>query len=185
VAAPEIRDLDDLVAALRAAAGLHDEGPGLPSILDHGLQCAALLACTHPDDLELQVAGLVHDVGWLARAGDRWRVDTSAAHDRAGAAAVEPLLGKRIARLVGGHVAAKRYLVAVERGYAGGLSETSTFTLAHQGGPMPEPEAAEFARSPDAADLVALRRADDAAKVLDAQVPGLERWLPALQALAR
>jgi hypothetical protein len=30
--------------------------------LDHGLQCAAVLATTAPDDIELQVAGLLHDL---------------------------------------------------------------------------------------------------------------------------
>ena len=30
--------------------------------LDHGLQCAALLEVSDPDDLELQVAGLIHDL---------------------------------------------------------------------------------------------------------------------------
>ena len=34
-------------------------------LLDHGLQTAAVLRATHPDDLELQVAGLVHDLGHI------------------------------------------------------------------------------------------------------------------------
>ena len=34
-------------------------------VLAHSLQCAALLAERHPDDRELQLAGLVHDVGWI------------------------------------------------------------------------------------------------------------------------
>ena len=56
-------DVDALFDALRASADADDEG-GLP-ILDHCLQCAARLRESHPDDVELQVAGLVHDLGWL------------------------------------------------------------------------------------------------------------------------
>ncbi|HLM19760.1 MAG TPA: inositol oxygenase family protein, partial [Acidimicrobiia bacterium] len=56
-------DVDALFDALRASAHADDEG-GLP-ILDHCLQCAAGLRSSHPGDTALQVAGLVHDLGWL------------------------------------------------------------------------------------------------------------------------
>ena len=45
--------------ALAAAPG---EADGL-SELDHALQCAYELSLVRPDDAELQVAGLVHDIG--------------------------------------------------------------------------------------------------------------------------
>jgi predicted HD phosphohydrolase len=32
-------------------------------LVDHGLQCAELLASWFPEDIELQVAGLLHDLG--------------------------------------------------------------------------------------------------------------------------
>ncbi|MFI8497018.1 hypothetical protein ACIGFK_00600 [Streptomyces sp. NPDC085524] len=55
---------------------------------------AALLRRSHPFDKELQVAGLVHEIGTLLCPGDR--------AFRAGlaAAAVRPLLGDRVALLV-------------------------------------------------------------------------------------
>ena len=33
--------------------------------LDHGLQCAALLEKSDPADIELQVAGLIHDLSLI------------------------------------------------------------------------------------------------------------------------
>jgi predicted HD phosphohydrolase len=181
-----LHDLDDLVALLRAAGSLHDEEDDAFTILDHGLQCAAELERRAPDDVELQVAGLVHDLGWLEPdevAG--WRVRPDAAHDAAGAELVRPVLGDRVATLVGGHVAAKRYLVATEPSYAGAISGTSTYTLAMQGGAMSVEEVDAFRARPDADALVALRRADEAAKVDGANVPDLDTWLPALRSLAR
>ena len=89
-----------------------------------------------------------------------------------------------MARLVGGHVAAKRYLLATDAGYAQLLSDRSTTTLGFQGGVMSPAEADEFARSPDLDDLLVLRRTDDAAKVRGARVPGLTTWRATVEAVA-
>ena len=53
-------ELLELLAAM--ASDPSEETDGL-SELDHGLQCAFELAAVRPDDHELQVAGLVHDIG--------------------------------------------------------------------------------------------------------------------------
>ena len=91
----------------------HDDEGGL-SILDHGLQCADLLASERPEDVELQVTGLVHDLGWLGGAprtggGSTPMPRTTSTGERS-------LLScsAHITRLVGGHVAAKRYLLATD-----------------------------------------------------------------------
>jgi predicted HD phosphohydrolase len=175
-------DVDALFDALAASRDADDEG-GLP-ILDHSLQCAARLRASHPDDLELQVAGLVHDLGWLERDGSSWMLRLDAAHDVEGRALVESLLGTRVAGLVGGHVAAKRYLLATDGAYASLLSARSEETLGFQGGVMTADEVAEFARRPDRDDLVALRRADDAAKVRGATVDSLVSWRPVVERVA-
>ena len=57
----------------------------------------------HPDDAELAVAGLVHDVADIADPTDHRD------HDRRGAELVAPLLGAARVCLVGSHVVAKRY----------------------------------------------------------------------------
>jgi predicted HD phosphohydrolase len=172
-------DVDALFDALRASADADDEG-GLP-ILDHCLQCAARLRSSHPHDLELQVAGLVHDLGWLERDDDEWTLRLDATHDVTGRALVAPLLGDRVAALVGGHVTAKRYLLATDPGYAAMLSARSEETLGFQGGVMTSSEIAEFERRPDRDDLVALRRADDAAKVRGAAVDPVDSWRPVVE----
>ncbi|MGW7434467.1 HD domain-containing protein [Streptomyces sp. NPDC054849] len=61
---------------------------------DHGLRTAALLRRSHPADKELQLAGLVHDLGRLLRPSEE------AEHALLTAEAVRPLLGERVARLV-------------------------------------------------------------------------------------
>ena len=161
---------------LLAASAVHADEEDV-DLLAHALQCAQRLREVAPDDVELQVAGLVHDIGTalVPDAPDR--------HARIGADAVRPLLGARVARLVGGHAEAKRYLMAVDGEYRSLLSARSVVTLAAQGGPLDERAAAAFARGRDAADLVQLRRADDAAKVAGAVVAGLETWRGPLAAV--
>ncbi len=174
--------VDELFGALAASRDADDEG-GL-SILDHSLQCAALLRIARPLDVELQVAGLVHDLGWLERCATGWALRLDAAHDVDGRILVERLLGSRVASLVGGHVAAKRYLLATDPRYRAVLSVRSETTLGFQGGVMTTEEADRFAASPGLDDLVALRRADDAAKVRGAVVPGLETWRAPVEQVA-
>lgn len=140
-------------------------------LLAHGLQCAEVLRASHPSALELQLAGLLHDVGHAV----------GGAHDHAsaGAAFIRPLLGSPIADLVALHVEAKRYLAAVED-YP--LSPASRLSLGRQGAAMTADEVAAFRAHPRAEAAVALRRADEAAKVVGRKVPGLEAWAPRLRA---
>ena len=163
-------ELAELLALLGHAPS--DEGDGL-SALDHALQCAFELSVAHPDDIGLQLAGLVHDVGHAFGPPDD--------HGRLGAACVRDALGDRVAALVEAHVAAKRYLVSTDDAYRARLSPTSVHTLELQGGAMSADAIAAFASSPHAADAVALRRADDDAKVPGRVVPLLDTWLPALR----
>ncbi|MEV7442418.1 HD domain-containing protein [Streptomyces sp. NPDC091204] len=67
---------------------------------NRGLRTAALLRRSHPSDKELQLAGLLHDIGQMLRPGDRAR------HAVLAAEAVRPLLGERVARLVRLHAPA-------------------------------------------------------------------------------
>jgi predicted HD phosphohydrolase len=168
--------LDELVDWLAAAGERPGEAPGL-SDLDHGLQCAAVLRRRRPDDLALQVAGLVHDLGHALADDD--------GHAAAGAGAVRPLLGDRVARLVGDHVAAKRYLVATDPAYVATLSPVSVASLALQGGALDAGARAAFTAAPGWPDALVLRRADEAAKVPGRPAGSLDDWRPALAAVAR
>ncbi|WP_217214336.1 hypothetical protein [Streptomyces sp. AC550_RSS872] len=81
----ELRSVEELMDLLYAC-------PHQPA-----LRTAALLRRSRPADKELQVAGLVHDIGQLLCPGDEIRRRERSAE------AVRPLLGERVRRLVGRH----------------------------------------------------------------------------------
>jgi predicted HD phosphohydrolase len=165
-----------LESFLRAMADVPcEDGPF--SELAHGLQCADVLRALAPDDIELQVAGLLHDVGQT--------LDPACDHGEVGAEALRGLMGERIAELVRLHVDAKRYLVTRDPAYRATLSPVSIATLALQGGDLSAGELAAFEASPFHADAVRLRKADDLAKVAGKRTSGLEAWSSALHRLAR
>lgn len=172
----DFADLADLEAWLaRMAHTPSDEGEGITE-LDHGLQCAEELRAVAPDDVELQLAGLTHDVGH-----GRGHIRD---HAWAGAEALRGVLGDRVAELVGLHIDAKRYLVTTDPAYRATLSPVSVATLALQGGDMDAAEIARFEAWPHWRAALDLRRADERAKTPGREVPGLEAWTPALRALA-
>jgi predicted HD phosphohydrolase len=168
--------VDDLLALLGRGHTVFDE-PHVDG-LSHALQCGALLRAEHPSDPELAVAGLVHDVSDIADPTDHRD------HDRRGALLVAPLLGERVARLVGAHVVAKRYLVATDDAYRSQLSVRSVETLADQGDALDDGERAQLASDPDIDAILALRRADERAKDPHASVPGLDSWRGLLDQVA-
>ena len=171
-----VEELMDLLHACRGAWDTPDRSGDPVDLHDHALQTAALLRRGHPADKELQVAGLVHDIGHLLRPGD------DAGHADLAAEAVQPLLGERVSRLVRLHVAAKRYLATTSPGR--GLSAQSALTLAVQGGAMTPLEAASFERDPYAEDAVTLRQADDAGKVVGLDAGVMEDWRTVLELVA-
>jgi len=157
-------------------AALADERPGdVVSALSHALQCAWLLQQQWPLDEELQLAGLVHDVA------SSLEPRPPGCHAAAGSQLVRGLLGPRVAALVAGHVAAKRWLVSCEPTYRNRLSDNSRGTLACQGEGFSALELAEFEASQYAADCVLLRRADDDAKQPGRIVASLGSWRPLVE----
>lgn len=167
--------VDEIVAVLASGAA-HPLGPGVPvTQLDHALQTAATLRHDHPDDVELAVAGLVHDLGQLLPDA---RDET---HAEDGAAAVRDVLGDRVAGIVGLHVEAKRYLVATDANYKVRLTQDSVVSLDRQGGVLDPGQASAFLAQPYAADAVTLRRADDGGKIRDLEVGNLDEWVPLLR----
>lgn len=81
------------------------------------------------------------------------------------------------------HVAAKRYLCAVDGDYWDSLSPASKRSLALQGGAFSPVAAANFMQQPYAEQAVQLRHWDDLAKVPNLRTPDLEHFLPSLQTL--
>jgi gamma-butyrobetaine dioxygenase len=72
------------------------------------------------------------------------------------------------------HVAAKRYLCAVEPAYFALLSEPSVISLHLQGGPMTAEECKTFESNPYYQDAIQLRRYDDMAKIPNLSVQPIE-----------
>jgi predicted HD phosphohydrolase len=167
--------VDELLDVLALGAG-SGEDQGVTH-LQHALQCADKLAALRPDDLELQAAGLLHDIGHVLEPDDR------RGHGGRARRHVEPLLGPRVGALVELHVTAKRWLVTVEPDYRHGLSRGSARSLILQGDALTAGDRAAFEAHPHHADAVLLRRADETAKVPGLAASSLERWRPVLDAL--
>ena len=166
-------------------AGQRLYGGEAVSQLEHALQ-AAWLAERNGGDDALVVACLLHDLGHLLSAqGDG---DLAAGLDDEHQHRVLPGLRggwpDSVVAAIALHVDAKRYLCQIEPGYAATLSEASRQSLALQGGPMTPEEALAFLDQPHAWRAIALRRHDDAAKVVGLQTPPLAHFMTKVRALA-
>ncbi|WP_405577318.1 TauD/TfdA family dioxygenase [Streptomyces sp. NBC_01190] len=210
-----LRRADSLepLAALFAGAGAAEYLGEPVSMAEHMCQAGARAEAAGAPP-HLVAAALLHDVGHFnesADSGDAGESDRSGdtaegaggagatgtvsghalmagtdnRHSHTGADLLGRWFGPRVTEPVRLHVAAKRYLCAVDPGYHERLSEASKHTLRVQGGVMTAREAAEFAALPGAADAVAVRRWDEEAKEPGAVTPPFEHFLPLLTGLLR
>jgi phosphonate degradation associated HDIG domain protein len=181
-AADPVRVIADLFAAEGAGEYLGEAA----TQAQHMLQAAALAegAGAAP---ELVAAALLHDVGHFrgAVSGHQLMSGTDNQHGDQGADWLAQWFGPGVTEPVRLHVAAKRYLCAVEPGYFGGLSAASVHTLRIQGGPMTPAQSAEFEASPWCQAALRLRRWDDAAKDPEAIVPAFGYYQRLLRQLVR
>jgi phosphonate degradation associated HDIG domain protein len=173
---------DDPAAMI--AALIDGKGEGRYGLTDinqraHALQ-AAWLAERSGCGAALIVAALLHDIGHMVHdLGDNPAArGVDDRHEEVGYDFLRVYFGPEVAGPVRLHVAAKRYLCAVEPDYFGRLSDDSVLSLSLQGGPMPQQEAEAFAALPHARAAVQLRRFDEAAKVKGLETPGVEHFLP-------
>ena len=152
--------------------------------LQHALQTAVLAEGAGTSNT-LITAALLHDFGHLLHAEDAADRRINACHEESGAAylasrfqpaAIEP------GRL---HVAAKRYLCAVDAAYLSGLSPASQRSLELQGGPYTSAESDVFANLSFTEEDVQLRRWDDCGKVPGMSLPPIEYFIPGLKASLR
>jgi phosphonate degradation associated HDIG domain protein len=174
--------IDDILQTFKNAGG-GQYGDEAVTQLGHALQCAMLAQQSGAAD-SLVAAALLHDIGHLVGAGDL----TAAAkgidkrHEDIGSDHLAPWFPPAVTEPIRLHVAAKRYLCATDARYYDGLSDGSRTSLAVQGGPFTETEAAEFIAMPHAPGAVDLRRWDDRAKVRDLPTPDLESYRAVLEA---
>ena len=177
-----VEEILDLFAT-RGAAAYHGEDV---SQEEHALQ-AAELAEREGAPAALVVAALLHDVGHLLDGQDEDLAQrgVDGHHEEAGCAWLARHFGPEVTEPIRLHVAAKRYLCAVEPSYAAGLSPASRLSLDIQGGPMTPGEVAEFEGNAYYRDAVRLRYWDDTAKVPGLPVPGPLHYRDRLEATAR
>jgi gamma-butyrobetaine dioxygenase len=176
-------------ASLEEVLALYDRWAGDPydevvTQLSHALQTAALAQAAGADDA-LVVAALFHDVGHLLALEAGLTNDRDLRHEARGSAYLAPLFRPAVTAPIALHVQAKRHLCATDPGYEAVLSAGSVDSLRRQGGAFTPAEQAAFAVRPGHADAVALRRWDDAAKELDADVPDLWSYERILRQLLR
>lgn len=155
------------------------------SMAQHMLQAAGLARAAGAAD-HLVVAALVHDIGHFTGviSGRELMAGKENHHDDAGADWLGLWFGPEVTEPVRMHVAAKRYLCAVDPAYIDALSEASVYTLKLQGGPMTDAEVKDFEASPYYSDAVALRRWDDMAKDANASTPAFDDFAEAVSAAA-
>lgn len=151
---------------------------------EHMIQ-TAMLAEENGEASEMIMACLLHDLGHLLEIRNKSsKMGTLGVRDHE-TVGQDYLLsigfGQKIANLVGNHVKAKRYLVAVCKDYGQNLSEASRQTLQHQGGLMTQSEAAEFRADPLFKESIRLRAYDDAAKVGGLKVRDIEYYREMLE----
>jgi len=166
-------------------------GPGSEDYLgedvtqaQHMCQAGALAESAGAAD-ELIAAALLHDVGhFLGQlSGHDLMSGTDNRHSHIGAAWLSQWFGAGVTDPIRLHVAAKRYLCAIEPAYAAQLSPASAHTLEVQGGPMDQEQVRAFEAEPYFAEAVSLRRWDDAAKDPGAATPTFEHFRPVLSRL--
>ncbi|MET0309622.1 MAG: phosphohydrolase [Sphingomonas sp.] len=152
--------------------------------LQHALQTAELARRNRCSDAMI-VAALLHDVGqFMDDAGNAAEaLGIDARHEISGSAYLGAYFSREVTEPVRLHVAAKRYLCAIDPIYLEGLSRASAISLELQGGPMSPDEIRAFEAEPFFADAVTLRRFDDMGKHPGWRVPDLASYRPLLESL--
>jgi len=152
------------------------------TMAEHMLQ-GAHLAEQGGESEDIITAALLHDIGhFTSEFGTFSMNDTQDKyHEEAGAEVLAGFFPSVVTDCVRFHVAAKRYLRAVDPGYLDKLSEASIHSLRLQGGPMSDEEVVEFERNPNLADIVKVRRLDDAGKVPGMEMPDFSHYAPMVQ----
>ena len=151
---------------------------------EHALQAAHLAEQEGASDA-LIIAALLHDIGHLLHHEGEDIADRGidARHEAVGDAWLTHYFGPPVTEPARLHVAAKRYLCAVEPEYLRQLSPASQQSLRLQSGPFSPAEVQEFEQNPYFREAVRLRHWDDAAKISGWNVPGVEHYRARLENL--
>jgi|HubBroStandDraft_2_1064218.scaffolds.fasta_scaffold33714_2 phosphonate degradation associated HDIG domain protein len=171
-----IDSVDTLFALLQAGGGEAYFGEPV-TVLEHSLQSAWFVQRKGAEK-ELVAAALLHDIGHLLHdeGEDAAARGVDTRHEELGVEILQGHFSAAVLDPIRMHVAAKRYLCFAEPRYLAALSPASVESLKLQGGVMTSANAEEFLATPHAREAVALRHADDAAKVKGLKVPELQTY---------
>jgi len=180
-----MNSIGNVVATLFQSRGDSEYGGEGVSQREHALQ-AALLAQQAGANEALVAAALLHDIGHLLHdlPDDAPEQHIDDVHENRAAAWLTHHFGPHVTEPVRLHVAAKRYLCAVDPDYLNELSPPSVTSLRLQGGPMSVSEIAQFKTSSHYSSALRLRRWDDAAKVPSLVTPSVEEFVELLDRVA-
>ena len=150
--------------------------------LEHALQAATFAQENNASDA-LITAALLHDIGHLLHdlpddASDNGIDDV---HEALAANYLAEHFVPAVVEPVNLHVAAKRYLCAVDATYYDTLSAPSKTSLTFQGGVMNETEVANFEQNPFYQDAITLRKWDDIAKDPTMKTEAIDFFAPMIQ----
>jgi phosphonate degradation associated HDIG domain protein len=152
------------------------------TMAQHMLQGAHLAEQRGEEEI-IVVAALLHDIGHFTSEFGTFSMDDThdKHHEEAGAQVLERFFPRLVVDCVRHHVAAKRYICATDPSYLAQLSAASVHSLKLQGGPMNAAEIAEFEKNPNLAEIVRVRRFDDAGKIVGMETAGFGHYAPMLQ----
>jgi len=175
--------IDEIFATFRSHGAAAYLGEPV-TLREHMLQTAAAAEAEDAPP-ELVAAALLHDYGHLIHSGgeDAAERGVDTEHEEVGFRFLERHFPPEVVEPVRLHVAAKRYLCAVDPGYVDELSPASRLSLELQGGAMSPAEAAAFEALPHSGAACRLRRWDDLGKDPDLPEEPLEHYRPVLDAV--
>ena len=176
----------DFILELFAEQGAREYMGEPVSMAQHMEQSAACARADGAPD-SLVIAALLHDIGHFIGG---FPIDALAegidnCHEQVGARFLEPWFPPSVTEPIRHHVAAKRYLCAVDTAYFGRLSPASVQSLEVQGGPMRADEVEAFEALPHYRDAVRVRRYDDDGKVRGLEILPVKAYRETLSALLR
>ena len=149
---------------------------------EHMLQSAVFAEQDQADDLMI-AAAVLHDYGHFVHGLGEDIADQGidGRHEEVGAEALKDYFVPEVIEPMRLHVAAKRYLCAVDAEYFATVSPASLQSLELQGGPFSLEEAQAFEQNPHFERAIKLRLYDEAGKVPEMKTPPIEHYRPYLE----
>jgi phosphonate degradation associated HDIG domain protein len=175
--------IDEIFDAFHRNGGALYDGGEAVTQLQHALQTAYFIAQDGAPDT-LIAAALLHDYGHVMDGveDDLNSREVDGKHEEVGAKFLVQYFVPEVTEPGRLHVAAKRYLCAVDKDYFGQLSPVSVRSLELQGGPFTPAQVKAFERNPHYQDAVRVRRCDEMGKDPHLKTPDLEYYRPFLEA---